>query len=562
MEAASTGNSSLLERMLEMGVDVNVQAEDGYTALHCAAKTGQVAIMSFLLDKGAAVDLRNIKIQERRPIHEAILARHVEAIAILLHAGANLLLSDAKGRTVIDYIGLAGDIKIAQSLFLEERKQVCAPEMASLLVMACAKSGNHLVLRWLLDRFQNPLPQSTNYKKCPLYVATTRGHKEVVILLLSLSQSSNYTSEKLTKSISASLVWATWKDSTDLTKALLGCDTINPNDMFTYQQMSPLHHAAHKGNLQVVEMLLSHPKIDVNIEGYSNSTPLHSAARIGCEDVIKLLLVHKDIDTQRKGVHRQTPLEVAFFNFKWSAMRLIADHQNLAPDLEAEFIGENMPSAHPRQDRLLVSLLLNRGLLSAKPDDYNGLLAKVILVGAPEDVKILVDCLSLNINAYLYGWDSGLTALHVAAQHHRHDIFRFYLEDPRIDVNRKSRQWNQDSVLHHVIRHNCMTAVKLLLARPEINLTLRNSMGNTALDLARALGKREMFELLLSHGAFGKSLEMDSAIVDKHASEPSCWTDQDEEQLRRLNVRSNVVEMEDSDIDSDSEEDEDVDMLS
>jgi ankyrin repeat protein len=207
---------------------------------------------------------------------------------------------------------------------------------------------------------------------------------------------------------------------------------------------------------------------------------------------------------------------------------------------------------------LLVSHLFDRGILSTKPSDYYDLLAIVIVVGALEVVKFLVGRLSLDNDAFLESW-SGRNVLHVAAKHHHHDIFRYYLENSRIDVNKDSGDYD-GTALNCAIHNNCMTAVKLLLARPEINLMSRNYRNETALDFARKFGKREMFELLLSHGTVGQSLEMDPTIVDKHAGEPSCWTAQDEEQLRSLNICSNVVEVDDSDIDYDSEEYEDVDM--
>jgi ankyrin repeat protein len=558
MEAASTGNSALLERVLDMGVDVNVQAEDGYTALHCAAKTGQLVIISLLLTKGAAVDPLNTKIQERRPIHEAISARHVEAIAMLLHAGADILLPNAQGQTVIEYTGLVGDLQAAQTLFSEERKQKSASEMASLLFMACVKSGNHLTLSWLLSKFPNAFPQYKSLKESPIYMATKRGHDKIVEILLSSIAPSGQSTAEFTKTITHSLLPAASKSSGSLVQRLLMYDAIDPNQKADYSHTSPLHNAVCKGNSCGVETLLNHPKINPNCKDRWANTPVHFAATSGHIDVIRLLLLRKDIDVQSKNDCGRTPLDEAFFNYKWNALRLIAEHQNLTAELGPEFTAESLPNAQPDQDRLLVSHLFDRGILSTKPSDYYALLAIVIVVGALEVVKFLVGRLSLDNDAFLESW-SGCNVLHVAAKHHHHDIFRFYLENSRIDVNKLP--WGYDeTALNCAIQHNCMTAVKLLLARPEIDLTSRNYGQKTALDLARALGKREMFELLLSHGTVGQSLEMDPTIVDKHAGEPSCWTAQDEEQLRSLNVCSNVVEVDDSDIDYDSEEYEDVDM--
>jgi hypothetical protein len=59
MEAASAGNILMLDHMLQGGVDVDTKAGDGYTALHCAARTGQTEAVGYLLQKGAIVDTFN-----------------------------------------------------------------------------------------------------------------------------------------------------------------------------------------------------------------------------------------------------------------------------------------------------------------------------------------------------------------------------------------------------------------------------------------------------------------------------------------------------------------------
>jgi ankyrin repeat protein len=558
MEAASTGDSVLLDHMLEMGVDVNVQAEDGYTALHCAAKTGQVAIIDFLLGKGATVDSLNTHTQRRRPIHEAVSARHVGAIAMLLHAGADLLLPDAKGQTVIDHIGQVGDLQTTQILFSEERKQKTPSELASLLSTACVKSGSHLTLSWLLSQFPDALSQSVNLAKSPIYLATRHKNDEVVAVLLSLSDTSSQSTPEFIKSISHSLISAASGGSDVLVQRLLMCDTIEPNQKYAESHNTALHNATRKENSRVVEMILSHPKINPNCKNHRLDTPLHLAASSGNIDVIKLLLLHKDIDVQSKNYQQQTPLDQAFLSYKWNALRLIADHQNLTVNPGPNITLEDTPTAPLDQHWPLIRLLLDRGLLSKRIASWNNLLENVIVTGEIEVVKFLVDYMSLNDNGFddTFG---GTAILYIAAQHHRHEIFRLYFEDPRIDVNNQGH-WRGYTVLQYAIKNNCMTAVKLLLARPETDLELGDGWRRTALDLARRFGKREMFELLLSHGAVGKSLEMDPTIPDIHAREQSCWTMQDEEELQVLNAQSKVAEVEDSDIDFNSGEYEDGDM--
>jgi hypothetical protein len=51
---------------------------------------------------------------------------------------------------VIDYVGQIGELNIAQILFREEQKQICALDIAKVLAKSCVKSGNCSVLEWLL----------------------------------------------------------------------------------------------------------------------------------------------------------------------------------------------------------------------------------------------------------------------------------------------------------------------------------------------------------------------------------------------------------------------------
>ncbi|KAK2571650.1 Transient receptor potential cation channel subfamily A member 1 [Acropora cervicornis] len=53
---------------------------------------------------------------------------------------------------------------------------------------------------------------------------------------------------------------------------------------------SPLHYAARKGNLRVIEVLLTEGKVPVNLEDNDKATPLHTAALVGQTQVIHKLI--------------------------------------------------------------------------------------------------------------------------------------------------------------------------------------------------------------------------------------------------------------------------------
>jgi ankyrin repeat protein len=359
MEAASTNNYSLLEYMLSMGIDVNVKAEDGYTALHCAAKTGGAAMIRFLLGKGATVDPRNTKIQERRPIHEAISARHVEAMTTLLHVGADILLPDAKGQTVIDYIGLIGNVQLAQALFLEERKKIGASEMASLLAAVCVTFGNHLILEWLLSQFPNALPESMNRGESPIYVATKRGHDKVVVILQSSSRTLSRLTDGFTNSIKRSLTWAVLRGSADLVKALLRCDAIDPNQMDKYEGDFTLNRAVFRGDPKIVEALLNHHRINVNSRSDNGPSPLVIAANRGNCEVVEILLTHPDIDVNVWDQNHQTPLHLAVNRGDLQVVKAFLGHPKTRVNVPDKNFQTPLLLAVSRGDSQIVRALLN-----------------------------------------------------------------------------------------------------------------------------------------------------------------------------------------------------------
>lgn len=86
--------------------------------------------------------------------------------------------------------------------------------------------------------------------------------------------------------------------------------------MFYRDNLAALHIACKQGNLQIVQLLLKQPNIDLNANDvlkfiYFNAemqNPLHYACQNGNIDIVKLLLNQKGIDKNHKNA-------VLFFSF-------------------------------------------------------------------------------------------------------------------------------------------------------------------------------------------------------------------------------------------------------
>ena len=94
-------NKERVEKLLARGADVKIEDNDGDTALHGAAQTGNVEIMRVLLDKGADVNAKNK--QGGTPLMWTAVYGNDEAARLLLSRGANASLKDNDGITAAEW---------------------------------------------------------------------------------------------------------------------------------------------------------------------------------------------------------------------------------------------------------------------------------------------------------------------------------------------------------------------------------------------------------------------------------------------------------------------------
>ena len=100
--AAAAGDLPKLRKMIEIDPRAAVAppcgSTDGFTALHHAARSGNVVAVSMLLDAGADPNAETTA-GRATPLHRAAFAGHAEVSRLLLGAGAEAGRSDSDGET-------------------------------------------------------------------------------------------------------------------------------------------------------------------------------------------------------------------------------------------------------------------------------------------------------------------------------------------------------------------------------------------------------------------------------------------------------------------------------
>lgn len=109
--AAELGDTAELQKLLNNKQDVNIQAKDGTTPLMAACKSGKLEAIKLLLKAGAKPDLRDE--MGRSALMFAFKSGSKEAISLLLGAGAKLSVSDNSGKDPLNYAQEGKDKNIA-----------------------------------------------------------------------------------------------------------------------------------------------------------------------------------------------------------------------------------------------------------------------------------------------------------------------------------------------------------------------------------------------------------------------------------------------------------------
>ena len=463
------------------------------TPLHVAVVSGHTAIVRFLLEHTANVNVRDMDAAVGRgnPKIAQLLLSHGADENILDHRGDPPRHNEARSQkpdvVVLVELLLKGhaDDMTARSLNPPIPTPLYSTMKPALLHVA-ARSGNFYVALWLLSHGAD-VNTLDSWGNSPLQVAVKSQKHDVVELLLKGGASVN--------------VWCTGNatplheaadsGNCDIVRLLLnhGADV----NALAHQEGSPLHKAVRSQNLDAVELLLK-VGADVNIWNFQNRTPLHEAADSGNFDLVRLLLSHgADLnaldhqgDSSQQNEARSQKLDVVDLLLKGQADLNYRSLYNLNPTL--------LHVAARSGNLGVTQWLLNHGA-DVNTLDYKGdsPLCKAIQSQKHDVVELL-----LKRGADVDVWDFyNRTPLHEAAVSGNLDIMRLLLNHGA-DVNALDNL--RVSPLYEALRFLKFDVVELLV-KVGADVNVRNFRGATPLHEAAKSGNLDILRLLLGHGA-------------------------------------------------------------
>lgn len=116
-EAAALGETVLIAAAISNDSSlVNALAPDGYPVLGLAIYLRQPGLASYLIDRGADVNLRANNSSQLAPIHAACARQDLATLALLLTRRANLNFSDPGGSKPLDQAKASGKTRMKSML--------------------------------------------------------------------------------------------------------------------------------------------------------------------------------------------------------------------------------------------------------------------------------------------------------------------------------------------------------------------------------------------------------------------------------------------------------------
>jgi len=270
----------------------------GQTALHVAIVTQNMNAISLLVSAGANVNHHGPC--SSSPLHLAANVNSPKLVSWLLSNGAEATAALDDGMTPLHCACQTGDGCDVAAILLEHdssllcRTRKSTAEISGITALHDATEFADLMTVRVLLKHKVDVDAVTSAGVSALHIAAKHGHVDIVAELLLHGAKIDVLANDAKGSSICPLLYAVENNHLAVVAKLRDAGA-NVNVGQSYcgrKQVTCLHLAAMRQNIEMVRHLLAVPGIDVNACDSDNATALHIAARGGFVDVTELLIQH------------------------------------------------------------------------------------------------------------------------------------------------------------------------------------------------------------------------------------------------------------------------------
>nr|KAF6309476.1 ankyrin 2 [Pipistrellus kuhlii] len=486
LRAARAGNLDKVVEFLKGGVDINTCNQNGLNALHLAAKEGHVGLVQELLGRGSAVDSATKK--GNTALHIASLAGQAEVVKVLVKEGANINAQSQNGFTPLYMAAQENHIEVVKYLLENGANQSTATEDGFTPLAVALQQGHNQAVAVLLEN------DTKGKVRLPaLHIAARKDDTKSAALLLQSDHNADVQSKMMvnrtTESGFTPLHIAAHYGNVNVATLLLNRGAAV--DFTARNGITPLHVASKRGNTNMVKLLLDRGG-QIDAKTRDGLTPLHCAARSGHDPAVELLL-ERGAPLLARTKNGLSPLHMAAQGDHVDCVKHLLQHKAPVDDVTLDYLTALHVAAHCGHYRVTKLLLDKRANPNARA--LNGFTPLHI---ACKKNRIKVMELLVKYGASIQAvTESGLTPIHVAAFMGHLNIVLLLLQNGACPDATNIRG---ETALHMAARAGQVEVVRCLLRNGAL-VDARAREEQTPLHIASRLGKTEIVQLLLQHMA-------------------------------------------------------------
>ncbi|XP_030017733.1 ankyrin-2b isoform X22 [Sphaeramia orbicularis] len=489
LRAARAGNIDKVLEYLKSGVDISTCNQNGLNALHLAAKEGHMDLVQELLERGAAVDSATKK--GNTALHISSLAGQAEVVKILVKRGADINAQSQNGFTPLYMAAQENHLDVVRYLLENGGNQSTATEDGFTPLAIALQQGHNQVVSILLEN------DTKGKVRLPaLHIAARKDDTKSAALLLQNDHNADVQSKMMVnrttengKSGFTPLHIAAHYGNVNVATLLLNRGAAV--DFTARNGITPLHVASKRGNTNMVRLLLDRGS-QIDAKTRDGLTPLHCAARSGHDTAVELLL-ERGAPLLARTKNGLSPLHMAAQGDHVECVKHLLQHKAPVDDVTLDYLTALHVAAHCGHYRVTKLLLDKRANPNARA--LNGFTPLHI---ACKKNRVKVMELLVKYGASIQAiTESGLTPIHVAAfMGHLNIVLLLLQNGASPDVS----NIRGETALHMAARAGQVEVVRCLLRNGAI-VDARAREDQTPLHIASRLGKTEIVQLLLQHMA-------------------------------------------------------------
>nr|XP_046258604.1 ankyrin-3 isoform X18 [Scatophagus argus] len=486
LRAARAGNLEKVLDYLKSGVEINICNQNGLNALHLASKEGHVEVVAELLKLDAAVDAATKK--GNTALHIASLAGQTEVVKELVNNGANVNAQSQNGFTPLYMAAQENHLEVVRFLLENSASQSIATEDGFTPLAVALQQGHDQVVSLLLEN------DTKGKVRLPaLHIAARKDDTKAAALLLQNDHNADVESKMMvnrtTESGFTPLHIAAHYGNINVATLLLNRGAAV--DFMARNDITPLHVASKRGNSNMVKLLLDRgAKIDAKTK--DGLTPLHCGARSGHEQVVEILL-DRGAPFLSKTKNGLSPLHMATQGDHLNCVQLLLQHDVPVDDVTNDYLTALHVAAHCGHYKVAKLIVDKKANPNAKA--LNGFTPLHI---ACKKNRVKVMELLLRHGASIQAvTESGLTPIHVAAFMGHENIVHALTHH---GASPNTTNVRGETALHMAARAGQADVVRYLL-KNGAKVETKSKDDQTALHISSRLGKVDIVQQLLQCGA-------------------------------------------------------------